>query len=326
MQVMLAARGGNDVSKLNPARAGAQPSNRRLRWSIALVAAIFLGLGVGSALEAQGSPSTIELSGYSYSADNFVFCIDRSCSMGWQGDLQAVKAELTDTLAQLTPAQNFSLVAFSSSTTVFSADLIPGSTGNILDAQAWLNSLSPDGSTCMADGVVQAVGIAAQGSGSNAVVVVADGVPNCPGVPETLAAVTAANVTMLPVHTMVVPGAGNDPGVISFLQNLASSNFGTFANMAFPPPPPFLRGDANGDGAVNIPDAARILGVGFGLSAEPICLSAADLNGDGQFIAIADAVYLLSYLFLPTVTEVPAPFPQCGSVISEMSCEISNCP
>jgi hypothetical protein len=60
---------------------------------------------------------------------------------------------------------------------------------------------------------------------------------------------------------------------------------------------PFLRGDANGDGAVDISDAVRILGYLFTGDAEPACLDAADAN-DSAAVDISDPIYLLGHLFL----------------------------
>ena len=59
---------------------------------------------------------------------------------------------------------------------------------------------------------------------------------------------------------------------------------------------PFRRGDANGDGAIDLSDGLRILFQLF--EAEPIsCPKAGDSNDDGA-VDISDPTYLLSYLFL----------------------------
>ncbi len=58
----------------------------------------------------------------------------------------------------------------------------------------------------------------------------------------------------------------------------------------------FLRGDANGDGKVDVSDAIRILQVIFRGETPPSCLDTADSNDDGQ-IDVSDAVYLLLFLF-----------------------------
>lgn len=72
---------------------------------------------------------------------------------------------------------------------------------------------------------------------------------------------------------------------------------------------PFLRGDANGDGTLNVADSVRTLGMLFGPLLLP-CRDAADANDDGA-VDISDAVFSLSRLFLGDAPP-PPPFPECG--------------
>lgn len=72
---------------------------------------------------------------------------------------------------------------------------------------------------------------------------------------------------------------------------------------------PFIRGDANMDGMVNIADAVRILEYLFTGGSVP-CLEAVDANDDGN-PDIADAVRVLGYLF-QSQSPPPAPFPSPG--------------
>ena len=72
----------------------------------------------------------------------------------------------------------------------------------------------------------------------------------------------------------------------------------------------FRRGDANGDGTVNIADAIHVLSALFGGGALPACSDAADGNDDGV-VDIADAVAVLGFLFGGR-EPLPPPFPQCG--------------
>ncbi|MCA8961243.1 MAG: dockerin type I repeat-containing protein [Planctomycetes bacterium] len=73
----------------------------------------------------------------------------------------------------------------------------------------------------------------------------------------------------------------------------------------------FVRGDANGDGAVSIADAIALLAHLFE-SAELPCVEAADASGD-RGLDIGDAIYLLSYLF-SAGPPPPAPFPTPGGI------------
>ncbi|RTZ91622.1 MAG: hypothetical protein DSY92_03970, partial [Planctomycetota bacterium] len=71
----------------------------------------------------------------------------------------------------------------------------------------------------------------------------------------------------------------------------------------------FVRGDANGDGSLDISDPVGMLTYLFG-GGTSNCLDSLDVNDDGS-IDISDPVYMLGFLFSggnpPT-----APFPGCG--------------
>jgi len=73
---------------------------------------------------------------------------------------------------------------------------------------------------------------------------------------------------------------------------------------------PFIRGDANGSGNLNIADAIYILGYLFGGGPEPACLDAADADDDGK-VRINDVIYLLGFLFAES-PQPPPPFPEPG--------------
>jgi hypothetical protein len=75
---------------------------------------------------------------------------------------------------------------------------------------------------------------------------------------------------------------------------------------------PFRRGDANGDGEVNISDPVNILLWRFSSGDEPDCLDAADVNDDEKH-DITDPIFLLLYLFQGERTP-PEPGPEsCGT-------------
>ncbi|MFN0057403.1 MAG: hypothetical protein ACKVX7_03015 [Planctomycetota bacterium] len=59
----------------------------------------------------------------------------------------------------------------------------------------------------------------------------------------------------------------------------------------------------------------------------PQCLDAADVTGDSH-INIADAIYLLTWLFVPVAPPPPGAFPQCAldDWPDVLSCEFYPCP
>jgi hypothetical protein len=72
----------------------------------------------------------------------------------------------------------------------------------------------------------------------------------------------------------------------------------------------FVRGDSNGDGAVNLSDAVTTLSYLFRGTGSPACFDAADADDDGA-LAITDAIYTLAGLF-GGGKQPPAPFPGAG--------------
>jgi hypothetical protein len=79
-----------------------------------------------------------------------------------------------------------------------------------------------------------------------------------------------------------------------------------------PPRDDFLRGDADGDGSVNISDAVFTLHYLFVDSARsPTCQDAADADDTGR-LNLTDAVFLLRFFFLEGLRP-PDPFGDCGT-------------
>ncbi len=91
-------------------------------------------------------------------------------------------------------------------------------------------------------------------------------------------------------------------------------------------PAPFVRGDMNTDGGLNIADVFAAEDYIFLGGDTPDCLAALDSNSDNQ-VDIADIIFLLTYLFLAGDTP-GAPFPSCGPAPQEslLGCDAYNCP
>lgn len=88
----------------------------------------------------------------------------------------------------------------------------------------------------------------------------------------------------------------------------------------------FIRGDANGDGTVNIADAITVLNALFGQPPVQLpCMDAADSNDDGV-VDIADAVTALAHLFGSAT--LPAPHGTCGLDPTDdaLDCITPSCP
>jgi len=92
----------------------------------------------------------------------------------------------------------------------------------------------------------------------------------------------------------------------------------------------FIRGDCNLDLGVNVADAVFLLSSLFVPGATPLgCRDAGDVNDDGG-VNVADAVFLLSSLFVPG--SAPVPFPNIGDGCGEdptadgQECLTTGCP
>ncbi len=90
---------------------------------------------------------------------------------------------------------------------------------------------------------------------------------------------------------------------------------------AFAASPPFVRGDANSNGAVDIVDALFIVQFLFTGGSTPECGDAADTNDDGG-LDLTDPIYLLLYQYSGG-TPPFAPFPSCGN---DATGDLIDCP
>ena len=73
----------------------------------------------------------------------------------------------------------------------------------------------------------------------------------------------------------------------------------------------FVRGDADGSGAINITDGIFVLNFLFLGGPDPGCAFAADADDSGT-INITDGIFILNFLFLGG-PEPPTPHPECGT-------------
>jgi hypothetical protein len=89
----------------------------------------------------------------------------------------------------------------------------------------------------------------------------------------------------------------------------------------------FVRGDANGDGEIDISDPLAILFFLFGGfdGIEEICAEAGNANNDNH-LDITDAIFILERLFIAP-QPFPAPYPDCGPdpSLPSLGCDVSSC-
>lgn len=99
---------------------------------------------------------------------------------------------------------------------------------------------------------------------------------------------------------------------------------GTLVHYTGPTTPPFIRGDANSNGSVDIADVVSILSHLFSAGVAP-CRSALDTNTDGA-LNISDAIEVLSFLY-DNGPMLSSPYPGCGPAGDTMGCaSYTSCP
>ncbi len=185
--------------------------------------------GLGGDDDDEDAPELITYYGSNFEGDAFFWCLDKSCSMGWNGEIGTLIQETTQAIQQLSNRSEFGIVAYSGNTISFSNQPRTATPGAKASGIAWVSALTASGSTCLEHAGVVAVNISNQSSKTHKkVLVLGDGVPSCNGSDTSaacLASITAANWQSTPIDTLYISA---DSGGITFMQQLAALNNGTF--------------------------------------------------------------------------------------------------
>lgn len=184
--------------------------------------------GAGSDEEEEDAPETIIFYGQNYEGDSFFWTLDKSGSMGWDGEIEVLKQEVTQAIMSLSSAAEFSLVAFSSGHSVWSQWPRRATSENKASASAWVQQLQADGWTCLAPAVIETLDICNQSNKQQRqLIVLSDGAPVCNGVDTSstaLTEITSSNWQQVPIHTIFI---GNENEGQGFMQELALLNGGS---------------------------------------------------------------------------------------------------
>ncbi len=185
--------------------------------------------GTGDEDDEEDAPEVITFYGADFEGDGFFWCLDRSGSMGWNGEINTLHAEVTQAITQLSGNSEFSLVYFSTATLVWSNFPKQANPGNKASAIAWVNSFNAGGWTCLETGGTRTVNICNLSSKPHKkILILCDGVPICNGTnteAQCLASISAANWQHVPIDCLYISA---DNGGISFMQALAAMNNGKF--------------------------------------------------------------------------------------------------
>ena len=186
--------------------------------------------GGGRGDDDEDSPESITFYGAEFEGDAFFWCLDKSCSMGWAGEIQSLKQETSHALEQLSQQAQFALIAFSSNCVVWPASEQPANAtlANKSAAIGWVQEIVASGETCLAPAIVKTIQIATVSTRPRRqILLLGDGVPYCGGVlsPTVLDDIHSANSEQIPINTLYISVV---PDGIPLFQAIAAENSGTF--------------------------------------------------------------------------------------------------
>ena len=115
--------------------------------------------GKGPQEDAEEYPETIQFFGGEYEGDAFMFVIDTSGSMFADGKLESAQEELSQALMSLSGQAEFGIVAFSTNLNQFSIVMEKATMPNKVAGVAWVNTLVPNGGTCIDIGTIHGLDI-----------------------------------------------------------------------------------------------------------------------------------------------------------------------
>lgn len=195
--------------------------------------------GLAEDEEEEDRPETILFYGDEFEGDCFVWAIPAYGFCGETTVFTAIREEVGSTLNQLSPMVDFSLVAFNSTTYVWSPTCVRANSANKTAAQAWLSTLAPIEAHCLMDASVTALGILQAAPASfKQMIVCGAREPYCGGngggpyADGVLEVVSAANIENVPIHTVYFTSSAYS-GEGQFYMDLAAMNGGTFRQVNY---------------------------------------------------------------------------------------------
>jgi len=187
--------------------------------------------GAGTGEDEEDAPETIVFYGANFEADAFVFVLDRSGSMQWEGRMELLQLEVRSAIDQFSDNVQFNLIAFSSGEIMYADNLVEASVIHKASAKMWVGTLEPMGFTCMLPAIMEALAQTQRSEldpSQKTIIVVSDGRPGCVpggGPDETLAVTNLFNWEPVSINTV---GLSLDEIGRQFMLDLASQNGGTY--------------------------------------------------------------------------------------------------
>ena len=161
--------------------------------------------GSGDRDDEEDMPEVINFWGGQYEGDAFFWCLDKSCSMGWNGEIQELKQEFTQTLNSLSSQAEFGVVAFSDGHISWRPSPVKANPANKGSATAWVNGLNAAGWTCLGPAGVQTVIIANQSQKQlKQIMILSDGEPYCNGANTSTQSLAAGTLVFIIHYTVIL--------------------------------------------------------------------------------------------------------------------------
>ena len=190
--------------------------------------------GKGPQEDAEDYPETIQFFGGEYEGDAFMFVIDTSGSMAADGKLESAQEELSQALMSLSGQAEFGIVAFSTNLNQFSIVMKKSTEPNKVAGVAWVNTLEPNGGTCIDIGTIHGLDILRTSlilPENRRLILLGDGAQGCEffgeeANEEALANILLANWEEVSIDTLFI-GEPWETALWLF-ENIASHNSGQF--------------------------------------------------------------------------------------------------
>jgi len=176
--------------------------------------------------DADGDDETAPLAaipfyGEAIEGDAFFWCLDRSCSMGWDGDLDRLKLELRAAIEALPERCELGLVAFAGGFEAWKPAPVAATPENRAAAIAWVDALRAEGGSILERAAVATVQLSRLSAGARKRIIIVTG--HLQDRSEALARITGANLESTPIDGILTEPFLEE---MSLLEKLAAMNGG----------------------------------------------------------------------------------------------------
>lgn len=188
--------------------------------------------GGGDEDDDEDAPETVVFYGGEYEGDAFCWALDRSGSMMWDGRWPVLQEELASAVNSLSSLADFGIVFWSDNAILWQQQSRRALPINKAMALSWAAAITPSGSTCVIEGVLRSLQLNRTSQRRKKVILLlSDGEPFCNFESNAEDAIQVINGANFDGQTINCIGVNVGSGGSVFLQQLATSNGGTYAHV-----------------------------------------------------------------------------------------------